>query len=676
MRLGVSPCRRSPGPNFAGAIVATVVQREAPDKELITRAEEGDRDAFAALYERHFQGLYDFALRIVRDADLAADVVQSTFVKAWDAARNHKDVANVKAWLYTVAHNLAIDELRLRKRIAEPSADGGREEDSFPFAIVDPSKLSDPEAVVQDRELVALVWDSAAALNPQEYALLDLHLRRGLDAEELGRHLCLAKSAVYTRLSRLRDSLEEAVTSTLLMRRGRHECLELDWLLEELRATEVTQPVRRAIKEHLETCERCQESKRRFVSPAEIFAGISLVPVALDLQSEVWGGVAAQLGVGGAVAASAAVAANGAGGGAANGAAATANGASGAAANGAGAGAVNGGGPGTQAGADTAAQVATPIWGPLDPVLSLPAAAKGFAVLALATGAAVVIATLAPNNGGLKVVDPGDVRSTTHAVGRPSTNNVVRMAWSRHDADAYSVSWTRGRRALPDQRADLSGTTTSATSKPLRPGRWYFNLRTRGDGEWTSTVHVGPFVIQAELTEEVRKRIRYEPSSKPQEKRSVAVADTDTDTGSTATASSDSPRVVAVASAVATKQTAQEPVDEPKEKPAPRRPPTGNQVSTPAPAVTTTSPPPPPPPAIVANTPTAQSQASGDEEDSDEEEEEKKPQTTQTQPVEPPPDEGDEDDDDEDEDDDKGQRSGQSGQGGGKGKGDGKKDDD
>ena len=98
-------------------------QQEVADRELIARAGHGNRDAFGALYERHFHGLYDFALRIVRDADLAADVVQSTFVKAWDAALQQKGVESVKAWLYTIAHNLAIDELRLRKRFVEPRRD-------------------------------------------------------------------------------------------------------------------------------------------------------------------------------------------------------------------------------------------------------------------------------------------------------------------------------------------------------------------------------------------------------------------------------------------------------------------------------------------------------------------------------------------------------------------------
>lgn len=629
--------------------MATVVQRSAADRELIDRAEDGDREAFAALYRRHFQGLYDFALRIVRDDDLAADVVQSTFVKAWDAARKQKEVGNVKAWLYTIAHNLAIDELRLRKRLVEPSAGGRGEDGGFPFAVVDPSRLSDPETVVQDRELVELVWDSASALNPQEYALLDLHLRRGLDADEISRHLSLAKSAVYTRLSRLRDSLEEAVTSTLLMRRGRRECLDLDWLLEELRATEATQPVRRAIKQHLAACERCQESKRRLVSPAEIFAGISLVPVALELQSEVWESVTSHLAL-----APAAAAANGAG---------TANATPvDAAANGAG------------------AEVVAPVDAGLSSLLS----AKGVAVSALATGAAVVTATtLVFTGGGEKIEDPDDVHSTTHVVGRSSTENVVRMAWSRvEDADAYSVSWSRGS-ALPDRTADLDGNATGANSPRLAPGRWYFNLRTRGDGDWTSTVHVGPFVIAPERELSVTWRVepRRSPKAKPRLKPKRAVEPStpssaayrspvvDHSRAPESSPAADSSPVVGVARVVG-KQQPQESDDKTDEKPPPKRP--SPQRSS-VPVVESTSPPPPPPAEPLSSPPPASADDAG--EDGDEEREDDEPEQQQPAEQEPAEQQQPEDDERKDEEppDEKKQKDGEDARGEKKGKGDGER---
>src|SRR5947209_3095927 len=162
--------------------VRTAPLAERHDDELVALAREGDEQAFAALYQRYFRGLYDFSLRMVRDREAASDVVQTTFVKAWAALQAPKGVENVKAWLYAVARNLAIDEIRRRQRIASPRSD----EDEDPiYTIMDESRLADPSIAVHDQELVDLVWESASALSESEYSLLDLHLRQGLDADEL-----------------------------------------------------------------------------------------------------------------------------------------------------------------------------------------------------------------------------------------------------------------------------------------------------------------------------------------------------------------------------------------------------------------------------------------------------------------------------------------------------------
>jgi hypothetical protein len=418
-----------------------------------------------------------------------------------------------------------------------------------------------------------------------------------------------------------------------MMRRGRRECLDLDWLLEELRATEITQPVRRAIKQHLEDCERCQESKRRLVSPAAIFAGISLVPVTLELQSAVWARVAGDLGL--------ATTAAAAGGGGADAAATGDMGVNGAAAAATGDMGVNG----------AAAEVTAPVGAGVSSMVG----AKGVALSALATGAAVVTATtLVFTGGGGKVEDPGDVHSSSHAVGSPSTENVVKMAWSRvEDADAYSVSWTRGS-ALPDQAADLDGDATAARSPALAPGRWYFNLRTRGDGDWTSTVHVGPFVIVAERKLSVRKAT--EPRRSPRRKRSLQVEKQDEPStalapvrafryrSSGATESGhvtdDPPTGTGVNGVVATREQPRESAEKADQPPAPQPPPpprsepkAGSTSPPPPPprepVTASTSPPPVPPPAVTASTSPPPPPA---------------PEPLSAQPPPPPP--GDDEDDD------------------------------
>jgi RNA polymerase sigma factor (sigma-70 family) len=415
---------------------------ERSDDQLGALVAQGDEQAFAELYQRYFRGLYDFTLRTLRDREAASDVVQSTFVKAWAALRSPKGVENVKAWLYAVARNLAIDELRRRQRMAPRAGEG--EEDPI-YTIVDESRLSDPTVAAHDQELVDLVWESAVALSPSEYSLLDMHLRQGLDADEISEALGVAKGAVYTRLTRLRDSLDEAVTSSVLMKQARDRCEELDALLTRMNATELTREVKKAITEHSKDCEICGEVKRRLITPAELFAGLTLVPIPAGLMEAIWHGISTELGFAGAAAAGHAV---------------------------------NG---------HTAATRATK---------SSRHAGKVKAATALGTlGAVAVIgALLFPRQAAVK--DPSDVHSTTHNVGAAAVNPMIGVAWTPpKGADAYSISWSNGGPAEPDAQKDLGGSAGRATSPALGPGSWWFNLRTEDHGDWTHTVHVGPFII-------------------------------------------------------------------------------------------------------------------------------------------------------------------------------------
>jgi len=266
------------------------------DEALSLNTFRGDRDAFARLYERYYQGVYDFSLRMVGDADVAADIVQGTFVNAWSSLCRRRISGNIKAWIYAIARNKAIDELRVRKRVV--SGGDTYSEESWGSQTADPGadEASDPEAAVRDKELVELVWQSAGALSAREYSLLDLHLRRGLSADELAASLNLRKSNVYNMLSRLRGSLEESVSTVLLIRHGRRDCPELNAILSELTALGLRPEVRRAVQKHLQACPRCQESKRRYVSPSVIFSGMAVVSMPAGHRRAVWDAISSRIG--------------------------------------------------------------------------------------------------------------------------------------------------------------------------------------------------------------------------------------------------------------------------------------------------------------------------------------------------------------------------------------------
>ena len=157
------------------------------DEELAARAAAGDPRAFARLHERHLPGLYDFVTRVVRDRRLAARALKAAAAEAHHGLREGQARGTPRAWLYSGAYRAALDVLLAgtEPRSGDPAIQfappGGEEEE---------------------------VWAAAALLPPPDYALLDLHLRRGFGADELAPSLRVPRSALADRLARLQRELD------------------------------------------------------------------------------------------------------------------------------------------------------------------------------------------------------------------------------------------------------------------------------------------------------------------------------------------------------------------------------------------------------------------------------------------------------------------------------------
>jgi len=214
--------------------------------------------------------VYDYVLRVVGERELAAEVVRSTFAKVQrEFAEQGSDVA---PWLFATARSAVLDALRYRRDR------NGDVREALKFTGVDGDRVPDAN-VVFDRELVELVWDTAAALPRDEYSLLALHVRHDLAVDAIAEQLGLNGTAA-TRLTRSRETFDEAVLCDLVARRGRHNCAELD--------IHVRQDDRRAVTQHIQRCAQCQQSSRAFVSPTEVLGSLARMAPAKSLRREVF----------------------------------------------------------------------------------------------------------------------------------------------------------------------------------------------------------------------------------------------------------------------------------------------------------------------------------------------------------------------------------------------------
>lgn len=84
-----------------------------PDSRLVEQAAKGDKSAFGSLYERYLDEIYRYVYFRLFDHQEAEDLTEMAFLKAWEALpKSRKKIKNFRAWIYRIAHNLVIDEVR------------------------------------------------------------------------------------------------------------------------------------------------------------------------------------------------------------------------------------------------------------------------------------------------------------------------------------------------------------------------------------------------------------------------------------------------------------------------------------------------------------------------------------------------------------------------------------
>src|SRR5436190_9047049 len=122
-----------------------------PDAALMLRVKQGDRTAFEALVEKYKQPVMNVVYRTLRDAAEAEDLAQHVFLQVYKSAHRYEISAKFSTWIFTIARNLCLNEIRRRSRHPADSLDQhfGEEEERGERQIHDVKDFSPPDAVLQ-----------------------------------------------------------------------------------------------------------------------------------------------------------------------------------------------------------------------------------------------------------------------------------------------------------------------------------------------------------------------------------------------------------------------------------------------------------------------------------------------------------------------------------------------
>ena len=196
--------------NFAAAMPAPVVVQKASDHALLEETLAGDEDAFAELVSRYRNQITSYIYRMTNDYDGAVDLAQETFLRVYRAANRYQTTHAFSTYIYRIATNLAISEIRRRKRRRLLSLTGlfqSEEETAVEFQPADTRILPDAELVDDERSEV--IGRAIAAL-PEKYRVpVVLRDVEGRTYEEIAEIMELGLGTTKSRISRGRALLKE-----------------------------------------------------------------------------------------------------------------------------------------------------------------------------------------------------------------------------------------------------------------------------------------------------------------------------------------------------------------------------------------------------------------------------------------------------------------------------------
>jgi len=144
-----------------------------------------------------------------------------------------------------------------------------------------------------------LVWEAAASLDADTYAVLDLHVRQGLSSAEIADVLGISKGNAYTKLNRMKERTGVAISTFLLIRKGSKDCDDLSQIVAGVELPPVTETLRKRVDRHAKSCDECSERRKALVSPMSIFAAMAAVPPPPGLEQSIWTNVSGSVKTGG-----------------------------------------------------------------------------------------------------------------------------------------------------------------------------------------------------------------------------------------------------------------------------------------------------------------------------------------------------------------------------------------
>lgn len=225
------------------------------DHELVSAVRRGDESAFEELFSRYRGRIRAYAAATLADSDHAEDLAQEVFISALCRLRDTERPIAFRPWIYRIAKNACIDELRRAKRNHEVPLGRGLESPDETYEP--PLSAPGPEVVIERKQQLEDLRGAFRGVSDLHHQILVLRELEGLSYAEIGERLGMSRAVVESTLFRARRRLSEEYDELMSGRRCAHTRALID-------ASNGRGPNRLGVRErrrllrHLVHCQPCR----------------------------------------------------------------------------------------------------------------------------------------------------------------------------------------------------------------------------------------------------------------------------------------------------------------------------------------------------------------------------------------------------------------------------------
>jgi RNA polymerase sigma-70 factor (ECF subfamily) len=185
------------------------MDEQISSEELMARVAKGDEDAFEILVSRHQTSVLNLAYRFVGDRTQAKDLAQEVFIRVWQAAKTYKPEAKFKTWLYRIATNLCLNELKSARRKRWFSFNQSDEDSRVAIEERLADSAPSAEDLLLEKERSRQISDALQSLPENQRMALILKRYDDVSYQEIAQIIGCSVPAVESLLVRAKRALQE-----------------------------------------------------------------------------------------------------------------------------------------------------------------------------------------------------------------------------------------------------------------------------------------------------------------------------------------------------------------------------------------------------------------------------------------------------------------------------------